>query len=99
MEEDEDGDDDLVRNPECPVTGHTDEVNTVAFSADGKRVVSGSDDTLVKIWDSATGAEVSSFVGVRFGEAMGVFCGFGSFPAVLCLGSGLRRGCCGGCAR
>ena len=45
--------------------GHTNGVSTVAFSPDGKRVVSGSRDRLVKIWDAITGLEVGSFVGVR----------------------------------
>ena len=45
--------------------GHTRDVNSVAFSPNGNRVVSGSDDKLVKIWDTETGVEVSSFVGVR----------------------------------
>ena len=62
MEEDEDGDEDLVWNPGCPVAGHTDEVDSVAFSPDGNRVASGSFDSLVKIWNIETGAEVSSFV-------------------------------------
>ena len=31
---------------------------SVNFSLDGKRVISVSDDKLVKIWDAATGAEV-----------------------------------------
>ena len=48
----------------CTLTGHEGEINSVAFSVDGKRVVSGSCDHLVKIWNSETGAEVSSFVGV-----------------------------------
>jgi WD40 repeat protein len=74
-----------VRWQVCTLTGHTGEVNTVAFSADGTWVVSASDDKLVKIWDAATGAEVSSFVGVRCGEAMGVFCGFRSFHAGFAL--------------
>jgi WD40 repeat protein len=47
------------------LTGHSDCVNVVAFSPDGNRVVSGSDDRLVKIWDTETGAEVCNFVGVR----------------------------------
>ena len=50
---------------ECPVTGHAADVRSVAFSPDGKSVVSGSGDTLVKIWNAATGAEVTSSVGVR----------------------------------
>jgi len=45
--------------------GHTGGVNSVAFSPNGKRVASGSDDNLVKIWDTETGALVSSFVGLR----------------------------------
>ena len=69
----------------CTLAGHTDMVLCVAFSADGKRVVSGSFDNLVKIWDAATGAQVSSFVGVRCGEATGVLCGFRSFPASFAL--------------
>ena len=62
------------------LVGHSGLVFTVAISADGKRIVSGSADTLVKIWDAATGVQVSNFVRVRWGEAIGVFCGFSSFP-------------------
>ena len=61
--------------------GHWCWVLKVAFSPDGKRVVSGSNDSYVKIWGAATGAEVSSFVGVRCVETMGAFCGFSLFPA------------------
>jgi WD40 repeat protein len=39
-------------------TGHSDNVRSVAFSWHGTRIVSGSDDGLVKIWDVATGVEV-----------------------------------------
>ena len=53
-----------VRNPQCPVAGHTRGVTAVAISADGSRIVSGSFDNLLKIWNAVTGAEVSSFVGV-----------------------------------
>ena len=43
----------------CSLRGHTTVVQSVAFSPDGKRVVSGSGDNLAKIWDASTGAEVS----------------------------------------
>ena len=38
--------------------GHSVVVLSVAFSRDGKWIVSGSEDTLVKIWEAETGAEV-----------------------------------------
>ena len=43
----------------CTLTGHSDSVHSVAYSPDGKHIVSGSYDKTVKIWDSATGKEVS----------------------------------------
>ena len=47
------------------MTGHSGVVCSVTFSPDGTRVVSGSEDHLVKIWDVETGAAVRGFVGVR----------------------------------
>jgi WD40 repeat protein len=52
-------------NPQCPASGHSDEVFSVNFSPDGKRFVSGSADNIVKIWNAETGDEVSSFVGLH----------------------------------
>jgi WD40 repeat protein len=54
-----DEDSDLESDDECPVTGHSDYVTSVAYSPDGKHIVSGSGDTTVTIWDSQTGEEVS----------------------------------------
>ena len=36
-----------------------DAVNSVAFSPDGKYVVSGSDDNTARVWEAATGKEVA----------------------------------------
>ena len=35
--------------------GHADEIKAVAFSADGRKVVSGDDERVVKVWDVASG--------------------------------------------
>ena len=54
-------------NPDCPVKSQSSWVCTVAFSPDGLRVVSGSEDSLAKIWNAETGAEVRAacFAGVK----------------------------------
>ena len=44
------------------LTGHSGKVHSVAFSPNGQSIVSGSEDTLVKIWDVETGVVVSIFV-------------------------------------
>jgi hypothetical protein len=43
--------------------GHGDRVTSVAFSADGGRLASGSYDKTVKVWDAATGACVQTLEG------------------------------------
>ena len=45
------------------LSGHTDEVNSVAFSPDGRSLVSGSDDMTVKLWDIQTGGAIKTFSG------------------------------------
>jgi len=42
---------------------HKDWVRSVAFSGDGTRIVSGSDDNSVRVWDASTGAELTRLNG------------------------------------
>ena len=46
----------------CKLTGHSGFVFSVAYSPDGKHVVSGSADNTVKVWDAQTGTEVSVLI-------------------------------------
>ena len=43
--------------------GHTSYVNSVSFSPDGKRIVSGSSDKTIRIWDATTGKELETLEG------------------------------------
>ena len=43
--------------------GHTDFVHAVAISADGRYVLTGSDDKTTRLWDLATGQQIRSFGG------------------------------------
>ena len=45
----------VVVNAECPVTGHSREVNCVAFSDDGAQAISGSDDGTVRGYGTREG--------------------------------------------
>jgi WD40 repeat protein len=46
-----------------PNIPHSGEVNSVAFSANGSRVLSGSGDKAVRLWDAATGQLLRTFQG------------------------------------
>ena len=45
------------------LSGHSGWVRSVAFSADGSKVVSGSDDNTVKIWSADSGEVLQTLSG------------------------------------
>lgn len=47
------------RRPKMVLKGHEGPVNAVRFSDDGKRLVSGSDDRTIRLWDFATSNELA----------------------------------------
>ena len=47
----------------CPLSGHSDDVNSVAWSPDGTKLASGSDDQTVRIWEAATGKQLWQLTG------------------------------------
>ena len=66
---------DKMWSPELiQLQGHDGSINSVAFSPDGSKIISGSDDKTIRIWDASTGIEMlpplrghdSSFYSVTF---------------------------------
>lgn len=55
-----------------PILGHSSLVSSMAFSADGARVLSGSLDTTVRIWNPETGQLLASLLAARDGEWLAI---------------------------
>ena len=49
--------------PTLTLKGHTGDVQSVVFSADGKRLASGSNDHTVRVWDATSGQETLTLKG------------------------------------
>ncbi|MDB9356222.1 protein kinase, partial [Nodularia spumigena CS-587/03] len=48
------------------LTGHSDSVNSLAFSRDGQFLASGSDDKTIKLWNVLTGKDISTLTGHNY---------------------------------
>jgi len=67
-------------------TGHTSMVTRAVFSADGKRVVSGSFDKSARIWDFASGREIHHLAGHERGVVGVAIAPDGTQVATCCAG-------------
>ena len=67
-----------ARFPSAPtlLQGHTGSCPSAAFSPDGQRVVTASDDQTARVWDARTGQAVATLQGhTDCGQERGVFAG------------------------
>lgn len=56
----------LLYHSICISAGHSEGISSVCFSHDGTRMISGSEDKTVKIWDAKTGKCVNTLEGEGF---------------------------------
>ena len=55
----------MVHQEVALLTGHTDSVDSVAFSPDGKTLTGGSGDRTVHLWEAVTGELKHTLIGHR----------------------------------
>ena len=70
--------------------GHLWSVSAVAFSIDGKRIITGSVDGTAKLWHAATGAELMT-IGKLNGSVANVFFGPGGESIVVASEDGVVK--------
>lgn len=66
--------------------GHTDTVEAVAVSADGKFIATGGLDSAVKLWDAATGKELRTYGGEKGHKGQVLCVGFSAQGDLLATG-------------
>ncbi|WP_461256169.1 WD40 domain-containing protein [Treponema sp. R80B11-R83G3] len=54
-------------------SGHSDSVLSVAFSSDGKQIISGSEDGTIKLWDVASGRVIRTFSESSYGDDYDIY--------------------------
>lgn len=67
--------------------GHADAVYAVAFSPDGKYVVTGSFDNTIKLWETATGKEIKTYGGPTGHQKMVISVAFSPDGQLIASGS------------
>jgi len=84
----------------CELRGHTNQIKDLAFTADGSRIITGSNDKTIRVWNAMTGAQVGQMINTQ--EVRGIGCagstefvaagGTGNFVTLWEVATGAMRG-------